>query len=89
MKTNKKNSKKTKSLVDIDPAELDIDKAKMRITMWVNFVALDKIRTEAEEKGIPYQTFINQILMEYANTPKKDKIKEIEERITLLEKKVS
>jgi predicted DNA binding CopG/RHH family protein len=87
MKASKKTKKK--ELVDVTKEELDFSKSKQRVTIWLNFPALSEIRREAEGKSIPYQSLINQILMDYANKEKVDKLIEIENRVRLLEAKVS
>lgn len=37
---------------------------KFRVTMYIDLDTLDRIRKKAKERGLPYQTFINQILRE-------------------------
>lgn len=35
---------------------------KFRVTMFIDLDILDKVRKLAKERGMPYQTYINQIL---------------------------
>ncbi|MDJ0754629.1 MAG: BrnA antitoxin family protein [Ardenticatenaceae bacterium] len=41
------------------------NKGKTRITIYIDTAILEEFRTQAEEKGLGYQTLINQALREY------------------------
>jgi uncharacterized protein (DUF4415 family) len=45
--------------------EFDPKHAKFRVTMFVDLPILETIRKEAKQKGLPYQTYINQLLREH------------------------
>lgn len=40
---------------------------KFRVTMLLSQDTLDKIREEAADKGLPYQTYINSLLTQHVN----------------------
>lgn len=47
--------------------KVEADAAKMPISIRLDGGVLARLRSEAEELGIPYQTFIGSILHQYAN----------------------
>ncbi len=47
-------------------------KGKTRITIYIDTAILEEFRAQAEEKGLGYQTLINQALREYLS--KKDEV---------------
>ncbi len=48
--------------VNLPEEAFDAKNAKFRVTMFVDLDVLDEIRKKAQEKGLPYQTYINQSL---------------------------
>lgn len=50
----------------LDPDEFDPKHAKFRVTMFIDLPVLETIRKEAKQNGLPYQTYINQLLREHA-----------------------
>lgn len=54
-------------------------KGKTRITIYIDTAILEKFRTQAEEKGLGYQTLINQALREYLS--KKDEVSVSEKQL--------
>lgn len=65
MKSTKK-SKNTKGVtygsVSLPDNAFDPKETKFRVTMFMDLDVLDLIRKKAKERGLPYQTFINQSL---------------------------
>ena len=51
--------------VELAPDEFDPKYAKFRMTMWINQELLNKLKAEAEGEGLPYQTWIQQILKKH------------------------
>lgn len=45
--------------------DFDPKRGKFRVTMYINLAVLDNIRRVAKERGMPYQTLINQTLMDH------------------------
>lgn len=85
-------SKKTsdKKLIDIEEGELNLENAKVKISMWVDgkiiaAVREQQIQATGSEKG--YQTLLNQKLREIFLQPDPE-ISEIKRRLTILEKAV-
>lgn len=84
-----------KKEIDIIDEDLDIKKAKVKISMWMDGDLLEAIREETRKatgssKG--YQTFLHQKLRDiFLNRDAWDaaKIQEIERRLALLEKAVA
>jgi len=62
--TKKKKIKYGK--IDLPKEAFDTKNAKFRVTMFVDLDVLDEIRKKASKKGLPYQTYINQLLREVA-----------------------
>ena len=48
--------------VEIPSDALDPKNAKFRVTMFIDLDVLDELRKRASKKGLPYQTYINQVL---------------------------
>jgi predicted DNA binding CopG/RHH family protein len=61
----------------LDHDEFDPKHAKFRVTMFIDLPILESIRTEAKQKGLPYQTYINQLLREHVTGDEDNKIREI------------
>ncbi len=61
----------------LDHDEFDPKHAKFRVTMFIDLPVLDTIRKEAKEKGLPYQTYINQLLREHVSGSDEKKIRAI------------
>ena len=38
------------------------ENVKARITMWIGMDVLQAVRSQAREKGLPYQTYLNQVI---------------------------
>jgi len=59
-------STKTKKIrygkIDLPKEAYDSKNAKFRVTMFIDLDVLDEIRKKASKKGLPYQTYINQLL---------------------------
>jgi uncharacterized protein (DUF4415 family) len=90
-----KKPKAGTKLVDIDPSELDLKRAKAKLSMWIDGDVLEAIRSETlratgSKKG--YQTFLNKKLREVflGETERSDdqRLAAIEERLRLLEQAV-
>ena len=62
--TKKKIRAKAPSKNVIGSDELNAREGKFRVTMFIDLDVLDEVRKRAEQKRLPYQTFINQILRE-------------------------
>ena len=68
MKSTKKSPAK-KSKIKFGDVSLPDDafnskETKFRVSMYLDLDVLDQIRLMAKSKGLPYQTFINQLLRE-------------------------
>lgn len=61
----------------LDHDEFDPKHAKFRVTMFIDLPVLETIRKEAKAKGLPYQTYINQLLREHVVRDEEKKIREI------------
>ncbi len=61
----------------LDHDEFDPKHAKFRVTMFIDLPILETIRTEAKQKGLPYQTYINQLLREHVVGDQDKRIREI------------
>ena len=48
--------------VSIPDDAFNSKETKFRVTMFLDLDVLDKIRKKAKERGLPYQTYINQAL---------------------------
>lgn len=57
--------------------EFDPKHAKFRVTMFIDLPVLEMIRKEARQKGLPYQTYINQLLREHVVGDQERKIRAI------------
>jgi len=57
-----KNKKIKYGKVELPKEAFDTKNAKFRVTMFVDLDILDEIRKKASKKGLPYQTYINQLL---------------------------
>ncbi|MBI4402982.1 MAG: hypothetical protein HY537_02405 [Deltaproteobacteria bacterium] len=75
MKKKNKIRYAKKDILDSD--EFEPKYTKFRVTMYIALQTLEKIRDEAKEKGLPYQTYINQLLMEHVSKKDEEKIREI------------
>ncbi|MCB0368353.1 MAG: hypothetical protein KDD50_09600 [Bdellovibrionales bacterium] len=64
MKNGKKSKKKvTKKKVSIPEDSLkDIRKGKVRITTMIDYPIYEKLKSQANEMGIGYQTLMNEVL---------------------------
>jgi predicted DNA binding CopG/RHH family protein len=61
----------------LDSDEFDPKHAKFRVTMFIDLPILETIRKEAKQNGLPYQTYINQLLREHVTGSEDNKIREI------------
>jgi predicted DNA binding CopG/RHH family protein len=66
----------------------DLSKSTVQISVKFEYDLLKKLREEADKQGLPYQTFMKQIIKNYLTEESND-IKEIKARLSLLELKVS
>jgi predicted DNA binding CopG/RHH family protein len=60
----------------LEDDEFDPKYAKFRVTMFIDLPVLETIRKEAKQKGLPYQTYINQLLREHASGGEEKKIRD-------------
>jgi uncharacterized protein (DUF4415 family) len=58
----KKNPKIKYGTVEIPEGAFEPKNVKARITMWVGMDLLEEVKKRAQEKDLPYQTYLNQIL---------------------------
>ncbi len=87
---SKIKAKVKKNLVDIEEGELNLENAKVKLSMWVDGKIIaaareQQIQATGSEKG--YQTLLNQKLREIFLQPDPE-IAEIKRRLALLEKAV-
>jgi predicted DNA binding CopG/RHH family protein len=68
--------------------KVDLSDSTVQISVKFEYDLLKKLREEAEKKGLPYQTFMKQIIKDYLTEESSD-IKEIKARLSLLELKLS
>lgn len=61
----------------LDHDEFDPKHAKFRVTMFIDLPVLETIRKEAKAKGLPYQTYINQLLRQHVGGDEEQRIREI------------
>ena len=73
--TKNKIEYRKKDVLDHD--EFDPKHAKFRVTMFIDLPILETIRKEAKQSGLPYQTYINQLLREHVSGGEEKKIREI------------
>jgi len=73
--TKNKTERGKRNVLDND--EFDAKHAKFRVTMFVDLPVLETIRKEAMDKGLPYQTYINQLLREHVRGDEEKRIREI------------
>jgi hypothetical protein len=94
-KSRKSKIKRVAKFVDISPEELELSKAKAKLSMWVDGDVLAAIRLETKEvtgteKG--YQTYLNKKLRELFLNEKNEvdfeRIDSIEQRLRILEKAI-
>ena len=74
--TNKNKIEYTKK-DSLDHDEFDPKHAKFRVTMFIDLPVLETLRKEAKQKGLPYQTYINQLLREHVSGTEDGRIREI------------
>ncbi len=67
--------------------KVDMTKATVQISVKFEYELLKKLRSEAEKKGLPYQTFMKQIIKAHLEQDSLD-IREIKARLSLLEVKM-
>jgi hypothetical protein len=87
---SKKKKIVSKKLVEIEEGELNLESAKVKLSMWVDGAIVvaarkEQLQATGSEKG--YQTLINQKLREIFLQPD-PKLQEVERRLTILEKLV-
>ena len=61
----------------LDGDEFAPKHAKFRVTMFIDLPVLETIRKQAKQKGLPYQTYINQLLREHTTGSNEQRIREI------------
>jgi hypothetical protein len=86
MSKKKKNYGK-KDVLGLD--ELDMKKAKIRITTLIDMKIYDELKKEAEALGIGHQTLINKILRQLAGIESENPVEKLLEEINKLSKRVS
>ncbi len=59
----------------LDHDEFDPKHAKFRVTMFIDLPILETIRKEAKQNGLPYQTYINQLLREHVGGDEEKRIR--------------
>ena len=59
---SKKNQKIKYGSVELPEDAFEPKNVKARITMWVGMDLLEEAKKRAQEKDLPYQTYLNQIL---------------------------
>jgi hypothetical protein len=59
---SKKNQKIKHGKVEIPENAFDPENVKARITMWIGMDVLQAVKSQAREKGLPYQTYLNQVI---------------------------
>lgn len=89
----KKNKNIEYGNVELDSDEFDAKQTKVRITTFVDFDILERLKSEAKREGVGYQTLLNQklrelVLGESASNAYQDSVKEILERLKKLEKSI-
>jgi len=79
-----KSTKRTKKAIQYGKVDLLPDDAfnsketKFRVSMYIDLDLLTEIRKRAKEKGLPYQTYINQFLKEtHLSNAQDDRIRSI------------
>ena len=77
MPSTKKNKKSYSKKDMLDKDEFDPKHARFRVTMYVDLPVLEKIRDEAKDKSLPYQTYINQILRQHVLKDQEERIRQI------------
>jgi predicted DNA binding CopG/RHH family protein len=69
--------------------QVDTTSSTVQISVKFEYDLLKQLKAEAEKKGLPYQTFMKQIIKDYLQQDSADNdIKEIKARLTLLEVKM-
>ncbi len=61
---SKKNQKIKYGSVEIPEEAFDAKNVKARITMWIGMELLEEAKRRAQEKDLPYQTYLNLLLKE-------------------------
>ena len=69
--------------------DLDIKKAKIRITTMIDMKIYDELKNEAQKLGIGYQTLINNILRRHTGMESENPIEALFEEVQKLSKRVS
>lgn len=74
---------------DVVTEELDIKKAKVKVSMFLDGDLLLEVKEQAQKSGVKYQTFINQTLRQvFMGEPTRFDSKdygELKKRVTILE----
>ena len=86
-KTKAKIGKFEPGSVEVPDDILDPENHKIRITLFLDGNALMPFKEFAKATGGKYQSLINECLNKYGQNFLKNKIKEVEKKITLLKKK--
>lgn len=69
--------------------KVDMSKATVQISIKFDVNLLQRVRDKAEEKDMPYQTFIKEIIKGYLEDSHfNNEMEKIKERLSLLESKV-
>lgn len=79
---SKKNPKIKYGKVDIPEDAFEPKNVKARITMWIGMDVLNEVKARAQLKGLPYQTYLNQLVKDSLNHEEKVSI---ESRLATLE----
>ncbi len=83
---SKKNPKIKYGKVDIPEDAFEPKNVKARITMWIGMDTLQEIKKRAHDKGLPYQTYLNQVIRD---SVQKEPDKSLETRLASLEATVT
>ncbi len=59
---SKKNPKVKYGKVEIPEDAFEPKNVKARITMWIGMDTLMEVKKRAQDKGLPYQTYLNQLI---------------------------
>lgn len=81
MKSTKKNKKKSIQYGKTDLLSEDSfnsKETKFRVSMYIDLDVLEEVRKRAKQKGLPYQTYINQYLREtHLSSAEDDRIRKL------------
>ena len=67
---------------------MDKENSSVQISVKFEYDLLQDLKSEAEKKGLPYQTFMKQIVRDYLDKEPENEIKHIKDRLSVLERKL-